>query len=151
MLKEKIKADLIAAMKAKSERELETLRMLSAAILKKEKEKTGTVLEEDQVLSLIFGEVKKRREALEFYRNAKRDDLVDKEMAELGVLERYLPAQLSDEELKKIAQDAIAATGASSVKDMGKVIGQVMGKIKGQAEGSRVSAIVKELLSPKQS
>ena len=147
MLKEKIKTDLITAMKEQRQWELETLRLLTAAIERKEMEKAGTVLNDEQIVDLVFSEIKKRKEAIEFYVKGGRQELADKEQAELSVLQRYLPEQISDEALKKIVADAVKATAATTAKDFGKVMAAVMPKVKGQADGQRVSALVKELLN----
>lgn len=146
MLKEKVKTDLITTMKEQRQWELETLRLLLAAIERKEMEKAGTVLNDEQIVELVFSEIKKRKEAIEFYLKGGRQELADKEQAELSVLQRYLPAQLSDEALKKIVANAVKATGATAPKDFGKVMAAVMPKVKGQTDGQRVSAVVKELL-----
>jgi uncharacterized protein YqeY len=91
--------------------------------------------------------VKKRRESILEFEKGKRDDLVQKEKAELEILQKYLPEQMSQEEIKKLAQEIITKTGASEMKDMGKVLSELMPKVKGKAEGGMVSQIVKELLT----
>lgn len=146
MLKEKVKTDTITAMKEQRQWELETLRLLLAAIERKEMEKAGTVLSDEQIVDLVFSEIKKRKEAIELYVKGGRQELADKEQAELAVLQRYLPAQLSDEALKSIVAEAVKTTGAATAKDFGKVMAAVMPKVKGQADGSRVSIAVKALL-----
>ncbi len=145
-LKEKVKTDTITAMKEQRQWELETLRLLTAAIERKEMEKAGTVLNDEQIVDLVFSEIKKRKEAIEFYVKGSRQELADKEQAELSVLQRYLPTQLTDEELKIIVAEAVKTTGATTAKEFGKVMAAVMPKVKGQTDGGRVSAIVKELL-----
>lgn len=164
MLKEKIKNDLIQALKEKKEIEISTLRLLSAAIFNKEKEKrykisqekpeaSGEELEresqltDEEVIEVISSEVKKRREAILQFEKGKREDLLEKEKKEIEILERYLPEQLSEEEIKKLAKEIIKKVGAKEPKDIGKVMGELMPKVKGKAEGSLVSKIVKELLS----
>lgn len=146
MLKEKVKIDTIAALKEQRQWELETLRLLTAAIERKEMEKAGTVLTDEQVVNLVFSEIKKRKEAIEFYVKGGRQELANKEQAELVVLQRYLPTQLSDEELKNIVADAVKATGATTAKDFGKVMAAIMPKVKGQTDGGRVAQVVREQL-----
>lgn len=104
-------------------------------------------LTEEEAVDVIFNEVKKRREAIVEYEKGKREDLVQKEKAELDILQKYLPEQLSEDEIKKLAQEAIVKTGAAGMKDMGKVLGILMSRIKGKAEGGLVSQIVKDLLN----
>lgn len=164
MLKEKIKNDLIQALKEKKEIEISTLRLLSAAIFNKEKEKrykiskekpeaSGEELEresqltDEEVIEVISSEVKKRREAILQFEKGKREDLLEKEKKEIEILERYLPEQLSEEEIKKLAKEIIKKVDAKKPKDIGKVMGELMPKVKGKAEGSLVNKIVKELLS----
>lgn len=145
-LKEKIKADTIAALKAKNERALETLRGVSAALQRREKEKAGTTLTDEQVLEVIASEAKKRKEAIALFEQGGRQDLAAKERAELAILTEYLPAQLTDAELEAIVKDVIVATGATGAREFGKVMGAVMPQVKGKADGRRVSAAVKKLL-----
>jgi len=162
-LKQKIQQDLTAALREKKELELSVLRMLNAAIINKEKEKrykTSKIktelgeeelekesgLLEDEVLEAISFEIKKRKEAALLFEKGKRMDLAEKERAEVKILEKYLPEQLSEEEIKKLAKEAIKKTGATEIKDMGKVMAELMPKIKGRADGSLVNEIVKEIL-----
>lgn len=151
MLKEDIQKDLNAAVKEKSEIASLTLRMLLAAILSKEKEKRFKTKEEnltdEEVLEVIASEAKKRGEAIEAYEKGGRQELAEKEKKELEVLAKYLPEQLSEQELKNIVAEAIKESGAENSKDVGRVMAQIMPKVKGKADGSRVSQIVKELLS----
>lgn len=163
-LKEKIKQDLKKALKEKREIEVSVLRMLNAAILNKEKEKRykiskekpdleekelekGSQLTEEEMIEVISAEVKKRKEARLLFETGKREDLVKKEKAEAEVLMRYLPEQLSEEEIRKLAEEAIAELKAGGIRDMGKVMGKLMPKLKGRAEGALVSKIVRELLT----
>jgi uncharacterized protein len=150
MLKEAIKNDLNKAIKEQNSLFSGTLRMLLAAISNKEKEKKykegSEELAEEEVLNIVVSEAKKRKEAIESFKNAQRLELAEKEESELKVLEKYLPEQLSEEELKNLVQEAINEVSCSGVKDMGKVMAVLMPKIKGKADGSQVSQIVKELL-----
>jgi len=161
-LKEKINQELITALKEKKEIELSTLRMLNAAILNKEKEKRNKLskeklnekelqnksqLTDEEIIEVIFSETKKRKEAILEYEKGNRKDLSEKEKKEIEVLKKYLPEQLSEEELKKLVKETIEKTGASSLKDMGKIMAELVPKIKGRAEGGLISKIVKDFLS----
>ncbi len=176
-LKNKIQNDLIKAVKKKAELESLVLRQLSAAILNKEKEKryklskektelkeeeleTESQLTDEEVIDVISSEAKKRKEAILEFEKGKRQDLVEKEKKELEILEKYLPEQLSEEEIKKLAREVLAAlraslapeerdkVGATEQKDMGKVMAELMPKLKGRADGNIVGKVVKELLTP---
>jgi uncharacterized protein YqeY len=164
LFKEKIAKDLKEALKGKKEVEISALRQLLAAILNKEKEKRAKLakkkekikeeelakesqLTDDEVIIVISSEIKKRKEAISEFEKGERQDLVEKEKAELEILKRYLPEQLSEQELKKLAREIIERTGASSPKDMGKVMGQLIPQVRGRAEGAVISKIVKELLA----
>lgn len=146
-LTEKINADVKAAMIAKNELELLTLRMLTAA-LKNKRIDMGkeAVLTDEDVVAVIQTEIKKRKDSAEAYLAGNRADLADKEKAEIAILSKYMPEQMSAEELEKITQDTITQLGASGMKDFGKVMGVVMGKVKGKADGNQVNAAVKKLL-----
>ena len=162
MLKEKIKSDLESAVKEKKTVDVSVLRMLLASILNKEKEKRFKLsqkpglnekkleeesqLNQEETLSVVFSETKKRKESIESFEKGARADLVEKEKQELEVLKKYLPEQISDEEISKMAKEAIGKLGAKEMKDMGGVIKEIMSQVKGRADGSRVSQIVKELL-----
>jgi len=142
--------NLKPALKEHRAEEVLVLRGLIAAIhnehikIGKDKE-----LPEDKILQTIGYEAKKRREALAIYEKAGRKDLADKEASELKIIEKYLPKQLSDEELTIIVKKAIEKSGASGVQDMGKVMGMVMGEVKGKADGMKVKEIVEKELTPK--
>ena len=144
---ERLQADMVQAMKAKDAPTLSTLRMLKSALMeaKTAKPKDAT-LSADEEVEVLQRYVKKRRETIEEMKKAGRADKVSSEEAEIAVTQRYLPQALSDEELRAIVQEAIAQTGATSSKEMGKVIGVVMARVKGRAEGSAVSRLVKESL-----
>lgn len=146
-LREVLQADMKQAMKDRESGKLRlaVLRMVWAAIRNKEIDEK-TELKDDAVLAVIMKEVKQRQDTIKEVQDANRPDVVEKNQQEIEILNKYLPKQLSDDELKVIVQDAIAKTGAKSVKDMGKVMGLVMGKTKGQATGQRVNAMVKSLL-----
>lgn len=126
----------------------DTLSSLRAAIKKAEIDaRTGTELDENARQSIIDKEAKKRRESIEEYTKANRVDLADKEKAELAIIAEFLPQQLSDDELVVMVRDSIAEVGASSPKDMGKVMGILAPKIAGKADGKKASGLVKELLN----
>ena len=163
-LKEKIQEDFKKFLKEKKEIEVSTLRMLKAAIFNREKEKRYKLskekpdlkekdlekesqLTDEEIVQVIFSEIKKRKESILLFEKGKREDLVEKEKEEIKILEKYLPEQLSAEEIKKMAKEVIKKTGAREPKDMGKVMGHLMPKLKGKAEGGLVSKIVKELLT----
>ena len=126
----------------------EVLSSLRAAIKKAEIDaRTGAELDETARQNIIDKEAKKRRESIEEYTKANRIDLADKEKAELDIIAEFLPAQMSDDELLVVVRDSIAEVGASSPKDMGKVMGVLVPKIAGKADGKKASGLVKELLS----
>jgi len=145
-ISEKLEADIITAMKAGDAFDVTTLRMLKAAILNKEIASRPKKLTEDDVVAVTQTEVKKRKEAAVEFTKGNRPELAEKETKEAELLTKYLPAQLSDDELKAIVKKAIQDTGAASMKDMGKVMAAVMPQIKGRADGQRVSGAVKEIL-----
>ncbi len=150
--KEKILQDTKEAMKAKDELKLSVLRMLSSAIHNREIDKHGE-LNDEEVAVAIRSEAKKRKDAVEGFKKGGRKDLADKETAELKILETYLPAEMSDEEIEKIIAGVLSDLGIQKPfdlapgRDFGRVMGEVMKKVKGQAGGDRVSAAVKKLLS----
>lgn len=145
-LTERINQDLKAAMKAGEKIRLETLRTIRAAILEFEKEKAGNVLTEEDALRILTTAAKKRREAIEQYRNAGREDLAATEEEELAVISAYLPEQLSDAQLADIVRDAIEQAGARDMKDLGRVMGPLMQSLKGRAEGAKIQALVRAQL-----
>lgn len=145
-LKEQLLADLKSAMKNKDSVRKATVTMCRAAILQKEKDEQ-IELGEDEILDVIAKQLKQRRDALVEFKKADRQDLIDQTEAEIKVLEAYLPEQLSREEIEKIVDETIAETGASSMKDMGKMMGALMPKVKGVADGKLVNEIVREKLS----
>jgi len=118
----------------------------NARITVEELEKESGLLE-DEVLEIISSEIKKRKEAALLFEKGKRMDLSEKERAEAKILEKYLPEQLSEEEIKKLAREIIEKNGAKNLKDMGKVMAELMPKLKGKADGGLVSKIIRELLT----
>lgn len=146
MLKETLARDLKDAMRQKDKVRLSAIRMVQAAITEKEKA-GGEALSEDELVSIVAKQAKQRRDAAAQYEEADRADLAEREIAELGYIEQYLPVQASDEEIHRTVQDIVSRTGATSMKDMGRVMGEAMSELKGVADGARVQAVVKELLS----
>lgn len=142
---EKIQTDLKEAQLARDEVKVSTLRLLLSEVKNGEISKGGPLAGSD-IVSIIQREVKKRKEAAVGFRSGQREEAALKEEQEAKVLEGYLPAQMSNEELTKIVSDTITELGATSIADMGKVMGVVMGKVAGRADGSQVSSIVKEKL-----
>jgi len=158
-LKEKIEQDLKEAQKKNEALSVSTLRLLSAALHNREIEKRTKLarqgekdLEEksnlvnEEIISVIQSEVKKRKESIEAFEKGGRKELAAKETAELKILMAYLPEQLSEDEIKKIAQEVIKTTGAISKAEMGRIMKEVMQRVKGQADGQMVSRVVQELL-----
>ncbi|MEM6518866.1 MAG: GatB/YqeY domain-containing protein [Cyanobacteria bacterium P01_C01_bin.70] len=149
-LKDRISEDIKTAMKAKDKLRLETVRSIKKVILEEESTARGKGQDEltaDQELAILTRLAKQRKDAIEQYNNANRSDLAEKEAAELTIIEEYLPAQMSDEEIAAVVDDLIAKTGAASAKDMGKVMGPAMKALKGRADGAKVQALVKAKLA----
>src|SRR6202453_1648293 len=144
-LKERIREDMKGAMRAGEKERLGTIRMALAAIKQREVDERIT-LDDTQVLAVLEKMIKQRREAIVQFESGKRPDLVAKETAEIAVLQGYLPAQMSEAELDALIADAIKSTGATSVKDMGKVMGFVKPKAQGKADMGAVSARIKQKL-----
>ena len=163
-LKEKIQENLKESAKNKKEKELMVLRLLSASILNKEKEKRYSIskekpelkeqdlslqsqLSDNEVIEIIQSEIKKRKEAVLWFEKGERMQMAEKEKEEQKFLEKYLPEQLSNQDIKKLANESIKKTGASEIKDIGKVMAELMPKIKGRSSGSEVSGIIKQILT----
>ncbi len=147
-LKEQIVADVIVAMKAKDAARTSTLRMLKAAIVNRQIEKGGE-LDDEELMKLLRSQVKQRRDSVEQYEKGGRQDLADKELAEIAVIEGYLPQAASPEEIDQAVAAAIAETGATSMKEMGGVMKAVMPRLAGKnADGRAVSETVKKKLTP---
>ena len=145
-LKAKIKADTIVAMKARENTKLETLRLLSADIQRREVD-SQTELDDAAILAVIAHACKQRRESIAQFEQAARTDLVEKEQAELAILSTYLPAQMSDEDIATAVNAAIASTNAAGPQDMGKVMGALKTQLAGKADMGRVSALIKQQLT----
>jgi uncharacterized protein YqeY len=146
-LREQVVKDLTAAMKAQDAGRTSTLRMVKAAMMNRQIEK-GSELDDDDMQKLLRSLVKQRRDSIEQYEKAGRQELVDKEKAEIDVIETYLPQAASKEEIEQAVAAAIAETGASSIKDMGKVMKAAQAALAGKnADGKLVSEVVKAKLN----
>ena len=147
-LKEQLTADMKDAMKAKEagKRRLSVIRLVRGAVRQLEIDGKKELSDED-VLGVISKEVKQRRDSIEDFKKGGRDDLVAEAEAEIAILMGYLPQQLSEDEVRSLVQEAIAVSGATSPKDMGKVMKELMPKVKGRADGKLVNGIVKEHLA----
>jgi uncharacterized protein len=149
-LKERIGEDIKSAMKAKDKIRLETVRGIKKAILEKEiavRPQGQDSLTEEQEIELLAQLAKQRRDSIEQFQTAGREDLVDKESQELAILETYLPEQMSDAELESTLDEIITSVGATTAKDLGKVMGIVMKQLKGKADGKKIQVLVKNKLS----
>jgi uncharacterized protein YqeY len=145
-LKERITEDMKTAMRASDKERLSTIRMLQAAIKQREVDERIT-LDDAQVIAVVEKMIKQRKESIAQFEQGGRADLAAREKAEIELLQVYLPAQLSDAEIDALIKDAIATTGATSIKDMGKVMGAVKGKAAGRADMGAVSTRIKAALS----
>lgn len=163
MLKQTIQAGIKEAMKAGDSATLDVLRMAVSSINTKVQDKRyalakqkpemseedlakETELSDDEVISVLASEVKKRRDAIALYEQGGRPELAESEKKEIAILQKYLPEQFSPEELRKLVEESVKTTGATSMKDMGKIMADLSPKTKGKAENSEISNIVKELL-----
>ncbi len=147
---QKIKDDLNNFLKAGKSFEAGVLRLILSVFKNKEIEKKGKgqeiILTDEEIVDLLMKEAKKRKEATEVYKKGNREDLAEKEMQELEIIKKYLPEELGAEEIEKIVDKEIAATGATSVKDMGKTMAEAMKELKGRADASAVGAMIKQKL-----
>ena len=145
---ERIQQDMTAAMKARDAGTLSTLRMLKAGLMEARTKKAKDAgFSHDEELEVLQRYAKKRRETIEELRKIGRADLVAAEEAEIAITARYLPQAMAEDDLRALVREAAAKTGATSPKDMGKVIGAVMAEVKGRADGSTVSRLVREVLA----
>jgi len=145
-LRERIQADITAAMRSGEALRRDTLRMAESAIYNAEKRERRT-FSDDEVAAVLAREVKTRRESVEAFRKGGREDLAAKEDAEIAILAAFLPEQLSEAEIEALVREAVAATGASGPRDMGKVMGFVSPKTKGRADGRLVSQVAGRILA----
>ncbi|NJK77462.1 MAG: GatB/YqeY domain-containing protein [Oscillatoriales cyanobacterium RU_3_3] len=149
-LKERIDAEIKAAMKSKDKVRLETVRSIKKFILEKEvsvRPSGQETLTEAQEMEILMQIAKQRRDSIEQYSKAGREELAAQEAAELAIVEEYLPQQMSEEEVEKAIGEIIASVGATSAKDMGKVMGAAMQQLKGKADGKKIQEIVKAKLT----
>ena len=149
MTKQQLKDELKKSMLAKDTERTSALRMVISALgyFEIQKGGAGYVATEEDVLAVIQKEAKQHRDSIEQFKTAGRDELVEKETKELMMLEAFLPAQMGEEEIKKLVDDAVQKSGASSPADIGKVMGILMPQVKGKADGGLVSRLVKEALN----
>ncbi|MCI0473055.1 MAG: GatB/YqeY domain-containing protein [Ignavibacteria bacterium] len=145
-LKERINEDLKNSMKAQDAFRTETLRSIRAEILKMDKTGMNREMNEEEEMQLVLRQAKMRKESIELFSQAGRNDLVEKETKQLEIINEYLPKQLSREEAEKIITEIIKASGAQSAKDIGKVMGPVMKELKGKFDGKLIQEIVKTIL-----
>ncbi len=146
-LEERIQKDLVSAMKNRQENALAALRSIKTAIQNEKTNGTYHELTDADIVGLIQKLIKQRKESMDIYSQAGRDELADKEQKEMTVLMEYVPKQLTEEEVEIRVKEIITETGASSMKDMGKVMGLATQRMKGLAEGKTISQIVKNLLN----
>lgn len=144
-IKDMLNQDMKAALKAGEKDRLSVIRMAKSAILYAEKEKLHE-LNDEEIIGVLFREVKKRKQDMEEYRRLGKEEVVKSLEQEIAILSGYLPQPLTQEELEEIIRQTISEVGANGMKDMGKVMGAVMPKVKGRADGSQVSSLVKKLL-----
>lgn len=148
-LKEQIDADIKKAMLAKNKEELEALRAIKSLILLAETEKgSAEQISSDTEKKLLMKAAKQRKESADIFQQQNRTDLAEKELFQLEVISRYLPKQLSEDEIRNVLADVITEVGASGPQDMGKVMGVATKRLAGQADGKVISELVKKLLSP---
>ncbi len=143
---DKINEDLKNAMKSGDKVRLDTLRSIRAAIIEFEKSGDKAEMTPEMEFKILNGAAKKRKDAIEMYKNANRPELLEKEEAELSIIQEYLPKMMDESEVRQFIKDKIVAIGAVGMKDMGKVMGPSMKELNGKADGSLVQKIVKELL-----
>lgn len=146
-LKNRLQEDMKAAMRAKDSRRLSIIRLINAGIKQREVDER-ILLDDEQVVVVLSKMLKQRNDSIDQYGKAGRQDLVDQESYEIKVIEEYLPPALGEDELVKLIDQAIAATGAQSVKDMGKVMGALKSQVQGRADMGVVGARIKQRLSP---
>jgi hypothetical protein len=144
-LNEKLSEDLKASMKAKDETKTAVIRQIKTAVMNAEI-KLKKEMTDDDIVSVIFSLSKAHNESIESFTKGNRPELAEKEKQELEIIMGYLPKQLTDDELREIVKETIAAVNAQSAKEMGKVMGAVMPKVKGRADGTKIGIIVKEFL-----
>lgn len=145
-LKERLEHDLKDAMRARDRTRMLVIRSLLTAIMEREKEGRGT-LDADELMAVVQKQAKQRRDSMEQFEGAGREDLAQRERDELTILGRYLPKQLTEQEVREVLHDIITRTGASSRNDFGRVMGEAMRELRGQADGGRVRSVLEGLLT----
>lgn len=146
-LETRINDDIKAAMLAREKDKLEALRAVKSAVLMAKTEKAGGILDEETEMKMLQKMVKQRKEAAEIYVSQNRQDMADAELFQAGVIEVYLPVQLSAAEIEEVLKSIIAETGATSAKEMGKVMGLATQRLSGKADGKLVAQLVKQMLN----
>lgn len=146
-LKDQIQKDLIENMKAKNEAAVGAIRMLKTAIMKLETAGEAKVANDEEIIQLVNKEIKQRKDSIEQFEKGNRPELAAKEKAEMAFLEKYMPAQMSEDEIKTVIKEGMAATGASTKADLGKLMGAIMPKVKGKADGGLVNRLVQSMLA----
>ncbi|MDQ3020259.1 MAG: GatB/YqeY domain-containing protein [Bacteroidota bacterium] len=146
-LKNKINEDLNSALKAKDNTRVDTLRSIRAEILKMDKSGMNREMNEDEEVQLLSKQAKMRKESIEMFANAGRQDLVDKEKSQLDIISEYLPKQMSSEEAEVVISKIVSDLGATSQKDFGKIMGEVMKQLKGKIDGKVIQEILKSKLT----
>ena len=144
-IRERLEADITAAMRSRNQQRLDALRYLKSAINRVEIDRRIT-LDDAGVTDVVVRQVKDRRDSIRMFEEGNRPDLVAKESADLGVLEEYLPPQLSDDELTQLVQEVIRQVGAETIRDKGKVMGRLMPQVQGKADGAQVNTLVTRFL-----
>ena len=147
-IRERLEADIQTAMRSRDQKRLDALRFLKSAINRVEIDRRVT-LDDDGVTEVVVRQVKDRRDSIRMFEEANRNDLVEKESADLAVIEEYMPPQLGEEELLALIEETIQLVGAESVRDRGKVMGRLMPQVQGKADGQQVNAIVSRILESK--
>lgn len=145
-MEDKLRNDMKNALKTGQKEKLSTLRIVLAQV-KDERIKKKSDLSDEDIIAVLMRAVKSRKDSIEMYRQGNRMDLVEKETAELEVIQSYLPEQMSEDDVKKIIAEIVESSGATDMKDIGKVMGPAMEKLKGKADGKLVQQIARSLLS----
>ncbi|MFC0522562.1 GatB/YqeY domain-containing protein [Pontibacillus salicampi] len=146
-LLESLNQDMKTALKSKDKEKLSVIRMVKAALQNEALKLRKDELSEEEELTVLSRELKQRKDSLQEFKDAGREDLADKQLKEIEIIQSYMPAQLSEEELDAIIKETINEVGATSKGDMGKVMSAVMPKVKGQADGSQINQLVQKHLS----
>ena len=144
-IRERLEEDIRNAMRSRSQQRLEALRFLKSAINRVEIDRRVT-LDDDGITEVIVRQVKDRRDSIRMFQEGNRQDLVEKESADLAILEEYMPPQLGEEELLALIEETIRQVGAETIRDKGKVMGRLMPQVQGKADGQQVNAIVTRML-----